>query len=176
MKYSKERIKEYEKVYEKMSEHHDGPETKFIQLINQNSNIIIRNIHGYLSSKLVSYLVNIHMGERPIYFSRHGESEHNLKHLIGGDASLSKNGRNYAEKLKNFFMVESKKFSIYPDKCLVYCSTLKRTIETSEYLDFLGKSISLKCLDELNVGVCDGMTYEEVKEKYPKDFEERSNR
>lgn len=31
-----------------------------------------------------------------------------------------------------------------------------------------------KCLDEIDAGNCDGMTYEEIKEKYPKDYEDRS--
>jgi len=32
-----------------------------------------------------------------------------------------------------------------------------------------------KCLDEIDAGLCDGMTYEEIKEKWPKEFEARSN-
>ena len=30
-----------------------------------------------------------------------------------------------------------------------------------------------KTLNELDVGICDGMTYEEIKEKYPDDFRAR---
>jgi len=56
----------------------------------------------------------------------------------------------------------------------VYCSTLKRTIETSEYLKSLGSRASIKALDEINVGICDVLTYEGVQQKYPKDFEERN--
>ena len=34
-------------------------------------------------------------------------------------------------------------------------------------------SFRWKTLNEIDVGVCDGMTYKEVKEKYPEEFEAR---
>ena len=169
----RKRIQEYEKVYEAISKENDGPETIFIKLINQNIQIEMRNLKGYLPSKLLSYLINLHTVERPIYFSRHGESEDNVKNIIGGDSSLSELGKLYGESLKQFFIKESKGFHEYTEKPKVFCSTLKRSIETSEYLSFLGKKISIKALDELNVGICDGLSYEEIKIKYPKDYEER---
>jgi len=168
------RIKEYEKVYETMSVPNDGDDSTYIQIINQNSQIVMRNLKGYLPSKLLSYLINLHTGERPIYFTRHGESEHNLKHLIGGDSSLSSLGRKYGDRLKEFFEEENKGFHKYPEKCVVYCSALKRSIETAEYLSFFGSKNSIKALDEINVGICDGFTYEDFQKKYPKDFEERN--
>lgn len=36
------------------------------------------------------------------HLSQHGESEHNLKGLIGGDADLSVRGKLYAEALANY--------------------------------------------------------------------------
>jgi broad specificity phosphatase PhoE len=43
----------------------------------------------------------------------------------------------------------------------VWTSTMKRTIETSEKLDY--PKLQWKALDELDAGVCDGMTYEEIE-------------
>ena len=169
----RKRILEYEKVYESLSLENDGPDSTYIQIINQNNQIVMRNLKGYLPSKLLSYLINLHTGDRPIYFTRHGESEHNIQNIIGGDANLSLLGRKYAEKLKEFILLESNEFNNYPEKCIVYCSTLKRSIETAEYLSFIENTVSIKALDELNVGICDGMKYEDVQKKYPKDFEER---
>lgn len=40
---------------------------------------------------------------------------------------------------------------------------MKRTIETSENLDY--PKLQWKALDELDAGVCDGMTYEEIEVK-----------
>ena len=48
---------------------------------------------------------------------------------------------------------------------------MKRTIETSEQLNY--PKLQWKALDELDAGVCDGMTYEEIEEKYPEDFANR---
>lgn len=31
----------------------------------------------------------------------------------------------------------------------------------------------MKTLDEINTGVCDGLTYKQIAEKFPKDYEER---
>ena len=33
--------------------------------------------------------------------------------------------------------------------------------------------INLKELDEISTGICDGMTYKEIDEKYPKEVEAR---
>jgi broad specificity phosphatase PhoE len=170
----RKRIHEYEKVYESLSVDNDGEDCIFIQIINHNLQIVMRNLKGYLPSKLLSYLINLHTGERPIYFTRHGQSEHNILNIIGGDANLSSWGRKYAERLKDFFQEESKKFEDYPEKPILYCSTLKRSIQTAEYIKFIGNTISIKALDEINVGICDGLTYDQVQVKYPKDFEERN--
>jgi 6-phosphofructo-2-kinase/fructose-2,6-biphosphatase 2 len=48
---------------------------------------------------------------------------------------------------------------------------MKRTIETGEQLDY--PKLQWKALDELDAGVCDGMTYEEIEEIYPEDFANR---
>jgi 6-phosphofructo-2-kinase/fructose-2,6-biphosphatase 2 len=43
----------------------------------------------------------------------------------------------------------------------VWTSTLKRTIQTSEHLPY--PKLQWKALDEIDAGVCDGLTYEEVE-------------
>lgn len=51
-------------------------------------------------------------------------------------------------------------------------STMRRAIHTTEVvtnkLDI--KYVSLKTLDEINVGICDGLTYEEIAQQFPLDF------
>ena len=49
----------------------------------------------------------------------------------------------------------------------VWTSTLKRTMQTAQDLPYT--KLTWKSLDELDAGVCDGMTYEEieVREKSP---------
>jgi len=48
---------------------------------------------------------------------------------------------------------------------------LKRTIQTSRFLPY--EKLSWKALDELDSGVCDGLTYAEIEEKFPEDFASR---
>jgi broad specificity phosphatase PhoE len=43
----------------------------------------------------------------------------------------------------------------------VWTSTLRRTIQTAQYLPY--PKLTWKSLDELDAGVCDGMTYEEIE-------------
>ncbi|BFZ65038.1 6-phosphofructo-2-kinase [Saitoella coloradoensis] len=56
----------------------------------------------------------------------------------------------------------------------VWTSYLNRSIQTGEHFDdsiFAIKSIRL--LDEINAGQCEGMTYDAIKEQYPHEFEAR---
>ncbi len=169
-----EKIKIFEMGYENLSKEKDGLNAIFIKFINQGTEIITRNLRGYYESKLLSFLVNIHTGNRPIYFSRHGESMHNTKGLIGGDSLLSPFGEKYGLALKNYFENESKTFSQYTSKCKVYCSTLRRTIQTAKNLKFIDNYVNFKNLDEINVGVCDSITYKEFELTYPEEFKERT--
>lgn len=127
--------------------------------------------------------MNLHIAPRKIYFSRHGESQYNLMGKIGGDSNLSERGRLYASKLPDLI-----KTNLGDQDLTVWTSTMNRTIETSEKLDY--PKLQWKALDELDAGVCDGMTYEEIevnfnfilfdtlsytqqKQKYPEDYANR---
>ncbi|KAI9473619.1 MAG: 6-phosphofructo-2-kinase-domain-containing protein [Benjaminiella poitrasii] len=157
------RIDHYQEQYETITEQ----ELTYIKLINVGSQNIINQIQGYLESRIVYYLMNLHIAPRKIYFSRHGESQYNLLGKIGGDSNLSERGRLYASKLPgliNSHLGDQQHLA-------VWTSTMKRTIETSELLNY--PKLQWKALDELDAGVCDGMTYEEIEQKYPEDFANR---
>lgn len=55
----------------------------------------------------------------------------------------------------------------------VWTSTLKRTIATARFLPSHYNQLQWKALDELDSGVCDGLTYQEIKDRYPEDFAAR---
>jgi broad specificity phosphatase PhoE/predicted kinase len=168
----RKRIKEYEKVYESVSVELDGPEAAYIQIINQGVQMVLRNIKGYVQSKLISYLINLHTGDRPIYFARPGETESETLSKLGGDKNLTDNGVRYAEYLANFFKNESLSFINFQDKPKLYCSTMKRSLETGEKLSFLNEISVMKTLDELNIGLRDDMTLEEIERNHPNEYEE----
>jgi broad specificity phosphatase PhoE len=168
----RERIKQYDKYYVSLSEDIDGEICSYIQLKNHSTEITTRNVNGYLPSKILSFLMNLYQSDRPIYMTRHGESLYNIKNQIGGDSELSELGSKYSQALANF--MKNEQIELNNEKFTIYSSTLKRTLQTAEPIKALGKHIVLKCLDELHVGVCDGLSYEDVQKYYPKDFEERA--
>jgi broad specificity phosphatase PhoE len=52
--------------------------------------------------------MNVHTVKRPIYFSRHGESEYNLDEKIGGNAGLTQKGDEYGHRLADWMEAEIK--------------------------------------------------------------------
>ncbi|KAF2141388.1 uncharacterized protein K452DRAFT_288086 [Aplosporella prunicola CBS 121167] len=160
------RIRNYEKVYETIDETNERNLT-YVKLIDVGKQVIINQIKDYLQSRVVYYLMNLHIKPRSIWLSRHGESQYNLTGQIGGDASLSDRGELYARKLPE--LVQQ---SVGDGRKLtVWTSTLKRTIQTARFLEF--EKLEWKALDELDSGVCDGLTYGQIEEKYPDDFAQR---
>ena len=64
----KNRIKEYEKVYETIDE--DEKDLTYVKLIDVGSQVIINQIKDYLQSRVVYYLMNLHIRPRSIWLSR----------------------------------------------------------------------------------------------------------
>ncbi|KAL9127443.1 MAG: hypothetical protein Q9217_003680 [Psora testacea] len=166
------RIRNYEKVYQTIDE--DERDLTYVKLIDVGQQVIINLIQDYLQSRVVYYLMNLHIRPRSIWLSRHGESEFNLQGKIGGDASISERGELYAKKLPE--LVAS---SVGDGRQLtIWTSTLKRTIQTARYLHASSKKynkLEWKALDELDSGVCDGLTYQEIADQYPEDFKARDD-
>lgn len=65
----------------------------FIKVINVGQRFLVNRVQDYIQSKIVYYLMNIHVHPRTIYLCRHGESEFNLLGKIGGDSGLSVRGK-----------------------------------------------------------------------------------
>ncbi|XP_077984994.1 6-phosphofructo-2-kinase/fructose-2,6-bisphosphatase-like isoform X2 [Glandiceps talaboti] len=155
------RIVHYEAAYEPLDEHSDS-EKSYITIMNCGERFLVNKVDGHIQSRIVYYLMNIHIMPRTIYLTRHGESELNLKGRIGGDADLSDRGRHYRAALAEYMTNEH-----LPD-LKVWTSQLKRTSQTAEGID--APIEQWKALNELDAGVCDEMTYEEIQEKHPEEF------
>ncbi|PFH53193.1 hypothetical protein AMATHDRAFT_73701 [Amanita thiersii Skay4041] len=153
------RIREYEKVYETITE----PHLSYLRIVNVGSSVTVNKINGYLQSRVAFYLMNLHLKPRSIYLSRHGESQFNVEGRIGGDSLLSPRGMEYAKALPALI-----RDNIGDAQLTVWTSTLRRTIQTASFLAY--PKLTWKSLDELDAGVCDGMTYEQA---YPDDFANR---
>ncbi|KAJ3682849.1 hypothetical protein LUZ60_013076 [Juncus effusus] len=162
----KARLANYEKVYEPVDE---GSYIKMIDMVTGSSGQLqVNNISGYLPGRIVFFLVNTHLTPRPILLTRHGESLDNVRGRIGGDSVLSEAGELYSIKLANFLEKRLKN----EKTASLWTSTLQRSILTaSPVLGF--PKIQWRALDEINSGVCDGMTYEEIKKNMPDEYESR---
>lgn len=90
---------------------------------------------------------------------QHGESEYNVVGKIGGDAVLSTRGERYAQALSNKFNAMR-----IPD-LRILTSRLRRTIATVRGIEAPREHIA--ALNELHAGVCEGLSYEEMQERYP---------
>uniref|UniRef100_A0ACD5TKZ7 Uncharacterized protein n=1 Tax=Avena sativa TaxID=4498 RepID=A0ACD5TKZ7_AVESA len=161
-----ERLTNYEKVYEPVEE---GSYIKMIDMVKgEGGQLQVNNISGYLPGRIVFFLVNSHLAPRPILLTRHGESLHNVRGRVGGDTVLSEDGELYAKKLANFIEKRLKS----EKTATIWTSTLQRTILTATPIVGFPK-IQWRALDEINSGVCDGMTYEEIKKIMPEEYESR---
>ena len=105
------------------------------------------------------------MVNKVIYLSRHGQSQFNVKKLIGGNSGLTQEGMRYSKLLFDFFKDK---------KVKVWTSQLKRTIQTGQYFD-QDKIQRFAELNEINSGICDSMTYQQIEEKYTEEFSKRKN-
>lgn len=155
------RIAQYERTYRPV----EDDEGSYVKIVDAGRQVISNRIEGYLSSRLAFFLMQIRPTERAILLSRHGESEFNLAGRIGGDAPLTERGRKYAETLANFVRER-------PIKPVVWTSTLQRTVATAAAIGH--ETQSLRALDEIDAGVCDGLTYEEIKAQWPEEFASRA--
>ncbi|XP_052278598.1 6-phosphofructo-2-kinase/fructose-2,6-bisphosphatase-like isoform X7 [Dreissena polymorpha] len=158
------RIDHYRVHYEAMDCGHDK-DLSFIQIFNQGERFLVNKLAGHLQSRVVYYLMNIHVLPRTIYLTRHGESMMNLRGRIGGDSELSPRGMEYAKELAKFVVAEN-----IPN-LKVWTSELTRTIQTAQHIK--APKAHWKALNEIDAGICEGMTYEEIAEKYPEEFAKR---
>ncbi|XP_069499666.1 6-phosphofructo-2-kinase/fructose-2,6-bisphosphatase 4 isoform X5 [Ambystoma mexicanum] len=155
------RIECYKNSYETLSESLDK-NLSYIKIMDVGRRYLVNKVMDHVQSRIVYYLMNIHVAPRSIYLCRHGESELNLKGKIGGDSGLSQRGKEFAKHLAEFINEQSIK------DLKVWTSQMKRTIQTAEALGVPYEQ--WKVLNEIDAGVCEEMRYEEIQENFPLEF------
>lgn len=119
----------------------------------------------YLScSPLKSQKLRYH--GKSIFFSRHGESEYNVLNKVGGDSPLSERGALYAKALGRYFNGMDLKH------LTVWTSQLQRTESTAVFVNATERK-RFSSLNEIEAGNFDGLSYEDIEELYPEEFEKR---
>lgn len=99
---------------------------------------------------------------RNLFLLRHGETFFNLEDRIGGDPGLTAKGQAQAEAMARYFA---------PWRIpIIFTSNQQRTQETAQPIAEKQEHCSVIALPEFNeidAGVCEGMTYQEIKAKMP---------
>ncbi|EKM57551.1 uncharacterized protein PHACADRAFT_138754 [Phanerochaete carnosa HHB-10118-sp] len=176
-----QRIRDHEKHYETVEE----TTVPNIRIVNVGEKIMVNDIRGYLQSRIVFFLMNIHNRFRTIYFARSGQSL--IEHSYKADSDLSPAGWEYAERLKEF-VLERRAKSLEQrgldgaDRRLVIWTSARRRSHHSAW-PFLQHSASdampaprVKVIEkpqmsEINPGVWDGLTPEQVRQYFPDEWE-----
>ena len=181
-----QRMKNYEEEYEPMGVEGEEADLSFIKLIDCGRRVEFNRVHGFLLGRVAQFLSNMHATTCSIYLSRHGQSEYNAHGKIGGDSGLSPMGEAYALKLADFadqFIAKDPETG-EPRPVRLWTSSLLRTKLTARHIkhakikhggkDWIQMAPRvLRNLDEIYAGVCDGMTYEEIRSAYPREYELR---
>jgi len=163
--------------FETMSE----PELNYIKMINAGERLSVNNCtFGYLSHRIVFYLLNLHIKSRHTYFVRAGTSKNEESYKA--DAGLSEQGLEYAQKMSEALIKhreEEREALILrggpptPLKPLtIWTSTRRRTVETAHYLHERGYRVRQRSqMSQLNPGVCEKMSEARIREEYPDEVE-----
>ena len=143
-------------------------ERNFIKLDSLNNKIIQEEIRDDIPfyDQIRDFLVTDTV--KTLYLIRHGETYFNLEDRIGGDSDLTETGQLQAEAMAQFF----KKKRIP----LIFTSQKKRTIQTAEPIRDSQENctiIPLAEFNEIDSGICECMSYEEIKREMPHVYSDR---
>lgn len=179
----KKRIENYESIYQPISDE----KLSWVRLVDAGRQVTMNNIKGFLAGRVVQFLINLHFHPRPIYLSRHGQSEYNKLQKVGGDSGLSPAGEEYALALAKYVdehILVDKIDGIdgNPMHARLFTSSLRRTKLTARHIKhdtlddgwIVMRPKVLRNLDEIYAGVFDGYTYKEIQTVAPEEFEARS--
>ncbi|XP_066980050.1 6-phosphofructo-2-kinase/fructose-2,6-bisphosphatase 1-like isoform X3 [Macrobrachium rosenbergii] len=158
------RIEHYRITYEPLDEERESVYS-FMKIFDAGRRVVVHKQEGHIESRIAYYLMNIHITPRSIYLTRHGESVFNQLGRIGGDSDLSHRGRQYANAMAKFISNQN-----IPN-LRVWTSCMKRTVQTAAGIS--APQERWKALNEIDAGICEGLTYEEIQEQYPDEFAAR---
>ncbi|KAL7751394.1 hypothetical protein RI367_003254 [Sorochytrium milnesiophthora] len=146
----------------------------YIQVVNMGvesnfgEHIECNNIKGYLQTRIVLYLMNLHATPRTIYLMRNGESTSEAS--FREDPPLSEKGREYGRQAAEFFFALRQKQQT-TGNLKALSSTRIRSAQTAEYFDQSGCVVEQRsALVELNPGAVQRMTAEQIQQTYPEEY------
>ena len=108
-----------------------------------------------------------------VIFIRHGETDFNKAKLYFGHSDHDLNATGMEQLRNTRFLLEKREKT--PD--IIFSSDLKRCVQSMEILgiDKKVEKILTEELREVNFGIFEGKTYEEIKNEYPDKVEKMRN-
>jgi 6-phosphofructo-2-kinase/fructose-2,6-biphosphatase 4 len=165
------RIPNFETMYE--------PDLHWVKIIDGGARVEVNNCKfGYLSQRIVFYLLNLHIKSRQTYFARAGATTEEESYKA--DAHLSEEGKDYAKKMCETLVRHRKqeRQAIIdlggPDDALkpltIWTSTRKRTVETAEILQAMGYKVRQRSqLSQLHPGDLEKLSEQDIIDKFPEE-------
>jgi broad specificity phosphatase PhoE/predicted kinase len=157
------RIEYYEKAYEPLK--------------NERNRILVDSFEACILKEHITDIIPYYDRIRDIittrilrnlFLLRHGETFFNLENRIGGNSGLTNKGLTQAGALARYFT---------PWRIpIIFTSNHKRTHQTASPIAEKQEYCSVIALPEFNeidAGICEGMTYQEIKESMPEVTEAR---
>ncbi|MDZ7760595.1 MAG: 6-phosphofructo-2-kinase/fructose-2,6-bisphosphatase [Desulfovermiculus sp.] len=160
----KERIQYYEHIASPFQD-----EANYIQVDSLHNKILKFWLNDHLPhfEQLRDLLVTDYV--KNLFLVRHGQTTDNTVERIGGDAPLTEKGQEQALRLSNTF--ESTPLPY------IFCSQKQRTWHTAKPIcdkQSCGCTlIQLEEFNEIDAGICEEMTYEQIKTQKPDVYYER---
>ncbi len=165
MKSFRKRIEYYESLYTPL-----GAERNYVKLDSLNNRILAEELTDRIPywDRIRDFLVTDTV--KNLFLVRHGETFFNLENRIGGDSELTENGLAQARGLAHYF--KRKKIPV------IFTSEKKRTVQTAMPI----KGSQNKCaiiplgeFNEIDSGICERMSYEEIRERMPHVYQARKS-
>jgi 6-phosphofructo-2-kinase/fructose-2,6-biphosphatase len=96
-----------------------------------------------------------------------------VRGLIGGDSSLSARGVKFSRALAEYIAAGGLE-TLKTEDVAVWTSTMRRAKETAAELK-CKRLVEWRALREIEVGVCDGLSYEQIKSRFPEEYRSRNH-
>jgi len=159
----KKRIEYYRMIYDDLDR-----ERNYLRMNSLHNKIIEEQLIDQLPlySRIRDCLVTDVV--KGLFLVRHTETFFNVEDRIGGDADLTPKGMDQARALGRFF--KRKKISY------IFTSEKNRTIQTARMIQDLQSDctiVPLKEFNEINSGICEGMSYDEIQKTMPEVYTAR---
>lgn len=164
------RLAHYERAYQPLQ----GEGLSFVRIVDAGRQVVVNRIDDVIAARAAVFLMNLRPIESAVWLTRHGESNFNRLGRIGGDSDLTARGAAYAVDLSGWFASQP----LDPGSVTVWTSTMQRALQTAKSVcvapPLCDKALSRRALDEIDGGICDGLTYEEIRERMPDEFDARA--